>query len=159
MCFGPLHPMTSILDYLVGVPSLKVEAKGSKFLQENVFDMTMAQLKYPDDVHAHIFVSWLHPFKEHRLVVIGSKGMITFEDSSMEKNILYHNKRIDWVDGKPIKVEEPDEIITYEKGMPLTELIFYREFGWIIDIASGKSGHEVVKVLGTVQELITSKES
>ena len=151
----------SILDYLVGVPSLKVEAKGSKFLQENVFDMTMAQLKYPDDVHAHIFVSWLHPFKEHRLVVIGSKGMITFEDSSMEKNILYHNKRIDWVDGKPIKVEEPDEIIPYAKGMPLTEELkyFIDNLDGSIDIASGKSGHEVVKVLETVQELITSKES
>ena len=151
----------SILDYLVGVPSLKVEAKGSKFLQENVFDMTMAQLKYPDDVHAHIFVSWLHPFKEHRLVVIGSKGMITFEDSSKEKNILYHNKHIDWVDGKPIKIEEPDEIIPYAKGMPLTEELkyFIDNLDGSIDIASGKSGHEVVKVLETVQELITSKES
>ena len=32
-------------------------------------------------------MSWLHPFKEHRLVVIGSKGMLTFEDSSIEKNL------------------------------------------------------------------------
>ena len=29
----------------------------------------------------HIFVSWLHPFKEHRFVIIGSKGMLHFEDS------------------------------------------------------------------------------
>lgn len=150
----------SILDYLIGSSSLKIEAKGSKFLQNNIYDVTMTQFLYPDNVHAHIFVSWLHPFKEQRLVVVGSKGMISFEDSSKDKNILYYNKHIDWVDEKPVKVEEPDEIIDYEKGMPLAEELkyFMENLDKTIEIASGESGHEVVKVLETVQELITSKE-
>ena len=42
--------------------------------------------------------------------------MISFNDSSLGKNILYYNKRVDWRDGKPVKVEQPDEIITYEKA-------------------------------------------
>ncbi|WP_201319205.1 Gfo/Idh/MocA family protein [Paenibacillus sp. EPM92] len=149
----------SILDYFIGSSAIKIEAKGSKFLQNSVYDVTMAQLAYPGNVHAHIFVSWLHPFKEQRLVVVGSQGMISFDDSS-EKNILYYNKRIDWVDGKPIKVEQPDEIISYEKSMPLAEELkyFIKHLDKTIEIANGKSGYEVVKVLETVQALISKGE-
>ena len=41
----------------------------------------------------HIFVSWLHPFKEHRFVIIGSKGMLHFEDSMKDKPIVFYDKR------------------------------------------------------------------
>lgn len=150
----------SIIDYLVGASALKIEAKGSKFLQDKIYDITIAQFSYPDNVHAHIFVSWLHPFKEQRLVVAGSKGMISFDDFSKEKNILYYNKHIDWVDGKTVKVEKPDEIIPYKKEMPLTKELeyFIENLDETIEIASGKTGHEVVKVLEIMQDLITGKE-
>lgn len=144
----------SVLDYFVGQPPLKIQAKGAKFLQNNIYDVTIAQFEYPDNIHAHIFVSWLHPFKEQRLVVVGSRGMISFDDSSLEKNILYYNKRIDWMDGRPVKVEQPDEIITYEKRMPLAEELkyFVENLDKEINISSGKTGHEVVKVLERVHE-------
>jgi UDP-2-acetamido-3-amino-2,3-dideoxy-glucuronate N-acetyltransferase len=150
----------SILDYFIGSPAIKIEAKGAKFLQDKIYDVTMTQFAYPGNVHAHIFVSWLHPFKEQRLVVVGSSGMISFDDSSLEKNILYYNKHIDWVDGKPVKVEQPDEIIAYKKGMPLAEELkyFVDNLDKTIEIASGKTGHEVVKVLEKVQELISKDE-
>src|SRR5690606_23558965 len=85
----------SVLYYLVGHASVEIDSKGSKFLQQHVYDYTMTQLTYPNNIHAHIFVSWLHPFKEQRLVVIGSKGMISFEDSSAEKEIQFYNKHIE----------------------------------------------------------------
>ncbi|NLD46436.1 MAG: Gfo/Idh/MocA family oxidoreductase [Clostridiaceae bacterium] len=146
----------SILDYLINMPATKIEAKGTKFLQDNIDDVTIAQLTYPGNIHAHIFVSWLHPFKEQRLVVVGSKGMLSFEDSSADKQIKYYNKRIDWVDGKPVKVEQPDEIIAYGEGMPLAEELkyFIDNLDKTINISSGKTGHEVVKVLEKVHELI-----
>ena len=149
----------SILDYFIGHPATKIEAKGAKFLQDKIYDVTMTQFAYPGNVHAHIFVSWLHPFKEQRLVVVGSQGMISFDDSSLEKNILYYNKHIDWEEGRPVKVELPDEIIAYEKGMPLAEELkyFIENMDKTIEIASGQTGHEVVKVLEVVQRLI-SKE-
>lgn len=144
----------SVLDYFIGQPPLKIQAKGAKFLQDNIYDVTIAQFEYPDNIHAHIFVSWLHPFKEQRLVVIGSRGMVSFDDSSLEKNIFYYNKRIDWMDGKPVKVEQPDEIIAYEKRMPLAEELkyFVENLDKEINISSGKTGHEVVKVLERVHE-------
>ncbi len=150
----------SILDYLVGKPSISIETKGTKFLQKNVYDNTMTQLTYPDNIHAHIFVSWLHPFKEQRLVVVGSEGMLSFEDSSKDKNIIFHNKHIDFENGMPIKCEAPDEIIPYEKGMPLTEELTYfvENLDKGFTVSDGKSGLEVVKVLEKAQELIDKQE-
>ena len=146
----------SILDYFVGQPAISIESKGSKFLQKNVYDYTMTQLTYPGNIHAHIFVSWLHPFKEQRLVVIGSKGMLSFEDSSSDKNIVFYNKHISFEEGLPVKNEKPDKIIPYEKGMALTEELIYfvEHLDSKIEIADGRSGYEVVKVLEKVQSIL-----
>ncbi|MFV0391441.1 MAG: Gfo/Idh/MocA family protein [Paludibacteraceae bacterium] len=146
----------SVLDYFVGAPAEKIESKGTKFLQKNVYDYTITQLTYPGNVHAHIFVSWLHPFKEQRLVVIGSRGMISFDDSSAEKEILFYDKRIDFDKNIPLKVEKPTETIPYEKGQPLMEELryFVENLNKKIEIADGQSGYEVVKVLEKAQNLI-----
>ncbi len=148
----------AVINYLVGAKALSIEAKGAKFIQDQIYDVTMAQFAYPGNVHAHIYVSWLHPFKEQRLVVVGSRAMISFDDSSAEKNILYYDKRIDWVDEKPIKYENPDEIIDYERKMPLTEELkyFLENLDKTIEIASGETGHEVIEILEKVQEIISS---
>ena len=146
----------SVLDYFVGHPAEQIESKGTKFLQKNVYDYTMTQLTYPGNVHAHIFVSWLHPFKEQRLVVIGSKGMISFDDSSAEKEIQFYDKHIEFDRGIPIKIENPTEIIPYDKKQPLAEELryFVENLDGKIEIADGRSGYEVVKVLEKAQELI-----
>lgn len=150
----------SVLDYLISFPAVKIEAKGVSFLQEGIYDMTMTQLTYPDNIHAHIFVSWLHPFKEQRLVVVGSQGMLSFDDAAPEKAVLLHNKRIDWVEGIPVKAESPDEVISYEKKQPLLEELryFIDNLDGDIEIASGKSGHEVVRILETVDVLLSAGE-
>lgn len=149
----------SILDYLVGKSAITIEAKGTKFLQKNVYDYTLTQLTYPQNIHAHIFVSWLHPFKEQRLVIIGSKGMISFEDSSAEKEIKFYNKQVQFEQGLPVTVEKPTEIISYEKKQPLAEELryFVENLDKKIEIADGRSGYEVVKVLEEAQILIDRK--
>ena len=59
-------------------------------MQEGIPDSTLMQLEYENKVKGHIFVSWLHPFKEHRLVIIGSKGSFHFEDSAQKKELLFY---------------------------------------------------------------------
>lgn len=149
----------SILDYFIGEKPISINAKGERFLQSNVYDSTIAHFEYPGNIHAHIYTSWLHPFKEHRLVIIGSKGMLSFEDSSKDKDIVYYHKHIKFDDGFPIKIEEPDEVIEYEKKMPLNEELTYfvRHLDKKIEIVDGRAGYEVVKILEKVQELIDSK--
>lgn len=146
----------SILDYLTGSHACAIEAKGEKFLQSNIYDCTLTQLEYPGNIHAHIFVSWLHPFKQQLLVVVGSRGMISFDDSTKEKEIRFYNKRVEFDHGIPMKIEEPDEIIPYEKKMPLEEELnyFIEHLDSTIEINNGEAGYEIVKVLETVQQLI-----
>lgn len=148
----------SILNYLIGTQAINIEAKGAKFIKGDIYDFTIAQFTYPDNVHAHIYVSWLHPFKEQRLVIIGEKGMLSFEDSSKDKNIFYYNKHVDWIEQQPVLVGEPDDIISYDKTLlPLNEELdyFINNLDKTIEIANGQSGLEVVRVLDTVQELLT----
>lgn len=146
----------SVLDYITGQTAETIEAQGARFLQKNVYDYTITHLTYPGNIHAHIFVSWLHPFKEQRLVLIGSKGMISFDDSSVEKEIKFYDKRIQFENGMPVKVEKPTEIIPYEKKQPLAEELqyFVDNLDGKIEIASGQSGYEVVRVLEKAQEML-----
>ena len=140
----------SIFQYLIGIRPIEVVSRGGIFLQPTIHDSSMTVLTYPNNVMGHIFVSWLHPFKEHRIVVIGSKGMFSFEDSSEKKEILFYEKGIDWVRGEPIKRDGPTEIVDYEKAMPLTEEMRYfinHLNGDPIDIADAQSAIEVLEIL------------
>ena len=47
-------------------------------IYEVLADVTMTHLKFPNGVSGHVFVSWLHPFKEQKLVAIGSESMAVF---------------------------------------------------------------------------------
>jgi len=146
----------SVLDYLVGKPSLEVKASGGKYLQTGIDDITITSMIYPDNIKAHIFVSWLHPFKEQRLVVIGSEGMISFEDSSDEKNIYLYSKKFEIDNGVPRKIESPNEIIPYERSSPLQNELqyFIDNLDGKIETADGQSGLEVVRVLEKAQDFL-----
>ena len=146
----------SVLNYLIGSKPVDIQAKGVKFLQDEVYDTTMTMLEYSDNIHAHIYVSWLHPFKEQRLVVVGSTGMISFDDSTVEKEIHLYNKRIDFEKGMPVKVEQPDEIVKYEYKPPLEEELkyFIENLDGKISVNIGEDGLEVVKILESVEKMI-----
>ena len=70
---------------------VRASANGGTYLAPPVADTSLTHLTFGSGTQAHIFVSWLHPFKEHRTVVIGSEGMIVFDDvrSGAEKLLLY----------------------------------------------------------------------
>ena len=150
----------SIFEYLIGSEPVSIHSSGGAFLQSDIHDTTMTTLEYPNNVKTHIFVSWLHPFKEHRMIVIGSKGMLSFEDSSKDKNILFYEKGIDWINGEPVKRDGATEIIEYEKSMPLTNELeyFINNLDKTIKIANGKSGLGVVKVLEKATKSLFGKQ-
>lgn len=140
----------SIFQYLIGAPPVEVVSRGAAVLQADIHDSTLTLLKYPGNVTGHIFVSWLHPFKEHRLVIIGAKGMFVFEDGSDGGKLHYYEKGIDWIRGEPIPREGPTEIIDFERRMPLTvefEYFIRRLNGGPSDIADGASAVEVLEIL------------
>ncbi|MEZ4689400.1 MAG: Gfo/Idh/MocA family oxidoreductase [Ignavibacteria bacterium] len=82
----------SVIQFLTGCIPDEVSATGAIFVQDGIQDTTLTYLNFKGNVHAHIFVSWLHPFKEQRLVVIGDKAMMVFEDTLSENKLQYFRK-------------------------------------------------------------------
>lgn len=111
----------SVIQYLLDSNPLTIDAKGADFLQNNIEDTTITYLSYPGNIHAHIFVSWLHPFKEQRLVIIGTEGMLVFEDSLKTDKLKFYPKGFRNVNGALQKFEGAFEIVEFENLQPLTE--------------------------------------
>lgn len=141
----------AVLDYIAGSHAEKIETTKGNFLQEDVCDYAMAQLEYPNNVKAHILTSWLHPFKEQRVVVVGSEGMLWFDDAT-DKQVYYSSKHVAWEDGKPQLVQSDAVAVPYEKSLPLTEEMkyFIAHLEEKPEISTGRAGYEVVKVLEIV---------
>jgi len=146
----------SIFNHFTDDLPININSFGGAFIKDGNQDTTITYLEYPQNIKTHIFVSWLHPFKEHRIVLIGSKGMISFEDSSKNKDILYYEKGVDWEDGIPVTKNGPTEKIHYEQKMPLEEELkyFMSHLNSKIKIASGANGLEVVKILENASKIL-----
>src|SRR5688572_3987244 len=78
----------------------------------------MSYLDFPSGVQAHIFVSWLHPVKEQRLVVVGSEKMAVFDDTASDKLVLYPHK-VEWKNRTPTAIKANAEIVPLDSGEPL----------------------------------------
>ena len=140
----------SIFQCLIGKPPQKIKAHGGDFIQKGIQDSTITILEYPDNIKCHIFVSWLHPFKEHRLVVVGSEAMVSFEDSMEDKPLKFYEKKFEVRDKVSKKFDGPVRNIVYEKALPLTEELkyFIRHInGKKIDKCNGIHALEVTKIL------------
>ena len=149
----------AIFQYFVNEYPTYIQSLGSSFLQKNIQDSTLTYLKYDCGVEGHIFVSWLHPFKEHRLVVVGSKAMITFEDSKEGRPLKLYSKRFDMLNGIPEKVDGPVELIHYDNKLPLTAEIEYfianMNNNNDMNIANGEHAIEVISILEKASEQLS----
>ncbi len=107
----------AVLLRLFGQMPYRVVAAGGTYIQPNIADVTVSQLLFEDGRAAHIFVSWLNPFKEQKLVVIGSKRMATFDD--VGKQLVLHDQRVDVREGEPVPVKGEGTLIEYAADEPL----------------------------------------
>ena len=119
--FAP-HDFSMLLNLVKQEPT-NVTAQGASFVTPGIADWATVQCTFPNGVRGHIQTSWLHPFKEQRLVVIGTKGMLVFEDSlpDWDKKLVHyaHKIRTDFTVPSP---ERADAIyLKVEKGEPLKE--------------------------------------
>ncbi|MBM4159063.1 MAG: Gfo/Idh/MocA family oxidoreductase [Ignavibacteria bacterium] len=140
----------SVIQFLTGSSPEGIFASGASFLQRGIEDTTVTILKYPGNVNAHIFVSWLHPFKEHRLVVIGSEGMVVFEDTLKNEKLKFYKKGFKNIDGAIEKFDSDYEVINFDNVQPLEEEQKHF-FECVVNRrqprTDGKSALEVLKIL------------
>lgn len=153
--FAP-HDVSMILALIDALPSTVV-AREAKYLQHTLADTTMAHLTFPKGEQAHIFVSWLHPYKEQKLIVIAEKAMLVFDDTQpWESKLQLYPYPTQWADGLPAPCQSQAENIHLEKSEPLK-----KQAQHFLDCISQNStpitnGAEAIRVL---QVLIAAKVS
>jgi len=151
--FAP-HDISVILSLVEEQPK-KVDAFGEYYLQEKVYDTTMTIMSFSDRLRAHIFVSWLHPFKEQKLVVVGDKKMAVFNDTQEENKLVLYSHKVHWVHRVPVASKGEFETVVLEKKEPLKEACAHF-LACVADRSQprtdGKEALAVLKVLNQAQE-------
>ena len=117
--FAP-HDISVILGLLGETPN-KVTAQGGNYLHEQIADTTVTLLSFPSGVKAHIFVSWLHPFKEQKLIVVGDRKMAVFDDMEKKNKLLLYPHSIQWKGQIPIANRAEAQSVEIETNEPLRE--------------------------------------
>jgi predicted dehydrogenase len=154
--FAP-HDIAIILRLLGEMP-YEVIATGGNYLQPNVADTTVTQMLFNNGVRAHIFVSWLHPFKEQRFVVVGEKNIISFDD--VNKRLVLHHQHVDFdIERMPIPVRGEGEELPFGQAEPLRqecqaflEAIQSRQ----APLTDGSSALRVLRVLQAAQQSLVT---
>ncbi|MFN8455099.1 MAG: Gfo/Idh/MocA family oxidoreductase [Anaerolineae bacterium] len=148
--FAP-HDIAIILR-LIGALPFQVVACGGSYIQPNIADVTVTNLLFDNGIRAHIHVSWLHPFKEQRLVVIGSEKMVSFDDVS--KQLVVYDQRVEIQENQPVPIKGQGQEIAFAADEPLQlecqaflEAIQTRR----PPLTDGLSGLRVLKVLQAAQ--------
>ena len=140
----------SLFNYFFNEIPTEVISSGVDILQKGIHDTSITSFKYKDRRMGHIFVSWLHPFKEHRFILIGSKGMVRFEDTDKSKPLVFYDKTVD-LDGKIPKSRIGNNYaVDYDNKSPLTEELKYfisKINNGKIEIADGDSAVAVMELL------------
>ena len=153
--FAP-HDISVILSILNTMPS-NVRVESGEFLSKGIPDITLMHLDFPDNIKAHIFVSWLHPVKEQKLVIIGDKGMVVFDPLS-DKALKVYEHKISWEgqdDVATIK-EAEYKILSWRADIEplkneLNHFIEYCEQG-TRPLTDGREGLNVLKVMEMASE-------
>jgi UDP-2-acetamido-3-amino-2,3-dideoxy-glucuronate N-acetyltransferase len=146
--FAP-HDISAILFLLDEMP-VRIASHGGTFVDTQVADTTMTTCEFRGGVNAHVFVSWLHPFKEQKLAIVGGKKMAVFDDTEPEKKLVLYSHRIDWVERVPVAHRDGGQVVPLPKEEPLR-----RECEHFLDCVrtgqnprtDGESGVKVLQVL------------
>jgi UDP-2-acetamido-3-amino-2,3-dideoxy-glucuronate N-acetyltransferase len=117
--FAP-HDISAIL-YLLDESPIRVSSHGGSYLNSQIFDTTLTTCDFRSGVKAHIFVSWLHPFKEQKLAIVGSKKMAVFDDVESARKLTLYSHRIDWLNRVPIARRDDGQVVVLPELEPLRQ--------------------------------------
>ncbi len=151
--FAP-HDISMILALADEAPE-SVLATGGNYLHQKIADVTTTHLAFPSGLRAHIFVSWLHPFKEQKLVVVGDRKMAVFNDTlDWEDKLLLYPHEISWQNNIPVPAKADPERVKIDPAEPLRNEC--RHFldsirNGTTPLTDGAEGLRVLKVLNAGQ--------
>jgi predicted dehydrogenase len=154
--FAP-HDISVIL-YLLNQMPMQVAATGGTYLQPNIADVTISTMLFDKGVRGHIFVSWLHPYKEQKLVVVGSRRMAVFDDVRKTEKLQVYDKKIDLVNGQFVVERPTGQEVVFPNEEPL--MLECRHFVECMEKrqvprTDGYDGWRVLKVLEASQRSLS----
>ena len=117
------HDISVILSLCGHTIPQQVKCLGGAFISPEVADTALTTMRFEGNVRAHTYVSWLNPYKEQKLVVVGSHGMAIFDDTKPwgEKLLLFRH-HLKWTNGTVPTVEQKDaEKVNVIQAEPLKE--------------------------------------
>jgi UDP-2-acetamido-3-amino-2,3-dideoxy-glucuronate N-acetyltransferase len=114
--FAP-HDISAIL-FLLGEMPARISAHGGSYLNHK-FDTTLTTCDFPSGVKAHVFVSWLHPFKEQKLTIVGGRKMAVFDDVEPQRKLVLYPHRIEWLDRLPVAQKAEGQVLPLPADEPL----------------------------------------
>ncbi len=115
--FAP-HDISAVLT-LLGESPTAVSSHGGSYLNSSIYDTTLTSCDFRSGVKAHIFVSWLHPFKEQKLIICADRKMAVFDDMESERKLVLYSHRVDWKDRMPVVHKDAGQVISLSKDEPL----------------------------------------
>ncbi len=150
--FAP-HDIGVILR-LVGELPIEVTCSGGSYITPNLADVTISGLHFRTGIRAHIFVSWLNPFKEQKLVVVGDRKMAVFNDLLKEDKLVLYDQRVDLNNRQPVLQKGAMQVVPVPSEEPL-----FNECQHFLDCvrtrrvprSDATSGLDVLKVLQACQ--------
>ena len=153
--FAP-HDISVILGLINERPE-SIRAQGGNYLHHQIADVTVSLLSFPSGIKAHIFVSWLHPFKEQKLVVVGDRKMAVFDDLAKKEKLLLFPHSIDWKGHVPVANKADAQVVEFDQQEPLrSECLHFLDclLSRNKPRTSGEEGLEVLSVLQQCQEAL-----
>ena len=152
--FAP-HDISMILALAEEDPE-SVMSTGGNYLHQKIADVTTTHLEFPSGLRAHIFVSWLHPFKDQKLVIVGDRKMAVFDDTRPwnDKLLLYPHE-IKWKNHMPVPTKADPERVNIPEEEPLRQEC--QHFLACVSngskpITDGSEGLKVLKILNASQD-------
>lgn len=157
----------SIINYWLDTEPLAVSARGFSYLHPDREDVVFVTLTYPENIRAHLHLSWLDPRKVREMTIVGSQQMLVYDDVSTDAKIQLYDKGVVRVSSGSshgtsdfgefqLQVRAGDVIVPYlEFPEPLKEEC--RHFLTCIQRgepprSGGESGRRVVRVLEACQQ-------
>ena len=135
--------------YLAGSKPVECGVTGAAALQPLIEDDTRLWMKFDDGSVGHIHNSWLWPEKRRMLTIVGTAGMLVYNE--LEQTVTLHKKTISVPD--LADHDNGSEVVFEGAGQPLT-----LEMEHFVECAQtgatprtcGRSGLEVVRVMEQV---------
>jgi UDP-2-acetamido-3-amino-2,3-dideoxy-glucuronate N-acetyltransferase len=156
--FAP-HDVSALLFLLKETPT-SVATHGGSYINAQIPDTTLTTCEFKSGVKAHIFVSWLHPFKEQKFSIVGGKKMAVFDDLQPHDKLMLYSHRIHWLDRVPVAQRDDGQRVVLTGDEPLRN-----ECEHFLECVStrrtprtdGRSAVRVLQVLEACEESLKQK--